>query len=238
MSAAEPDGWLRRIIRLLALGWNAIRWAGRRLDLTHPAAQLGLYTLVGLGLLTLIHALAAERIAANHRQALLQSLYAVVPAASFDNAVLDDAIILDDERLGGREPVTVYRARQGGQPVAAIFTAMAPDGYNGSIQLLAAIRPDGILAGVSVLEHHETPGLGDRIESGKSAWLQGFVGRSLQNPPDSGWGVKRDGGVFDQFTGATITPRAVVKAVQRALRVYADRRASLWRQPVGPNGKE
>lgn len=203
---------------------------------THPALQFGLFSLIGLGLLALIHAATAERIAANQRAVLWQSLLDVMPQDAFDNELLADVLTLRDARLGTSAPVTVYRARRQGQPVAAILTALAPDGYNGAITLLAAVRPDGVLTGVRVLEHHETPGLGDGIETAKSAWIRQFDGRSLLNPLESRWRVRRDGGDFDQFTGATITPRAVVSAVHQALRVFKDRRDELWPMTPPPAG--
>ena len=112
--------------------------------------------------------------------------------------------------------------------ITVILTPVAPDGYSGEIRLLVGIRYDGSLSGVRVLEHHETPGLGDAIEEGRSDWITRFTGLSLSNPAAPGWTVKRDGGHFDQFTGATITPRAVVKAVHRCLIYFAQNRAYLF----------
>lgn len=225
----------RSALDTLAGFWQIAR---ERLDLSHPATQLGWFTLIGLGLLALVHALAADRIAANERAVLLQSLREVMPADQHDNDLLADAVTLRDERLGTHEPVTIYRARRQGQPVAAIVTTIAPDGYNGRITLLVAIRYDGVVAGLKVLEHHETPGLGDGIENAHSAWIRGFAGRSLANTPEARWAVKRDGGDFDQFTGATITPRAVVRAVRRALGVFAERQPELWRPASPPIGDQ
>ncbi len=199
------------------------------LDFSRPAVQLGVFALVALGLLGLIDWLSADRIAANQRMTLRQTLVSLLPAGSFDNDVLSDTLQIQDARLGNTAPVTVYFARQKGQPVAAILPVMSSDGYNGKIRLLVAIRPDGVLAGVRVLEHHETPGLGDLIETRKSGWIRQFTGRSLTNPDGSGWAVKRDGGEFDQLTGATITSRAVVSAVHLALDVIRDRRDSVFR---------
>ena len=107
--------------------------------------------------------------------------------------------------------------RKQNQPVAAIFTATTPDGYSGNIRLVVGINADQTLAGVRVLTHKETPGLGDWIDAEKSDWILSFSGKSLQNPKDTGWAVKKEGGEFDQFTGATITPRAVVVAVKKVL---------------------
>ena len=114
----------------------------------------------------------------------------------------------------------MYRARLRGEPVAAIFRSIAPDGYSGKIHLLVGVYIDGSLAGVRVVKHAETPGLGDAVEIRKSSWIEDFAGKSLTNPSQDRWRVKRDGGDFDQFTGATITPRAVVAAVRNTLLYY------------------
>jgi electron transport complex protein RnfG len=124
--------------------------------------------------------------------------------------------------------VTLYRAYRNGRPVAVLGTPVAPDGYSGSIRLLIGLYADGTLAGVRVLAHRETPGLGDFIEASRSDWILGFAGKSLHDPTASGWAVRKDGGVFDQFTGATITPRAVVKAVHRFLIYYEQQRERLF----------
>jgi electron transport complex protein RnfG len=117
-----------------------------------------------------------------------------------------------------------------------VLEAVAPDGYSGRIKLLIAIRADGELAGVRVLAHRETPGLGDYIEIAKSEWISGFTGKSLDNPLPDNWKVKKDGGQFDYMAGATITPRAVVRAVRRALDYYAQNRERLF-APAAGGGK-
>ena len=127
-----------------------------------------------------------------------------------------------DERLGQEEAFTVYLAKKNNVVSALIFPVTATDGYSGIIKLLVGINIDGTLAGVRVVSHKETPGLGDAIEIQRSDWILSFNNKSLDNPTGKGWAVKRDGGVFDQFTGATITPRAVVKAVHLSL-IYFDR---------------
>ena len=180
------------------------------------AVLLGLFSVLGMGLVTWVHDSTAARIEENQRQTLLHSLQNLIPADHYDNDLLADAVQISlSER--GLKPVTVYRARKSGKPVAAVFSTVAPDGYSGEIRLLVAVKADGSLAGVRVLEHKETPGLGDLIDESKSRWILGFDGLSLGNPPEKQWKVKRDGGSFDQFTGATVTPRAVVKAVKNIL---------------------
>jgi electron transport complex protein RnfG len=192
------------------------------------ALILGLFSVAGTGLVALTQQGTAERIAENERQALLQNLHQVVPPELHDNDIYADAISVSDPMLGTTQPVTVYRARQGGQPVAAVIASIAPDGYGGGIKLLVGIRYDGTLTGVRVINHKETPGLGDAIEAQRSDWILGFSGRSLGNPEEKLWKVKKDGGVFDQFTGATITPRAVVQAVYNTLRYYQNHREELF----------
>lgn len=187
------------------------------------ALLLFLFAAIGTGLVAFTFDNTHERIAANEREALLRNLHVLVPPERHDNDIFTDTIeVTDPDLLGTPRPVTVYRARKDGRPVAAILAPVAPDGYSGEIRLLVAIAADGRLAGVRVAGHRETPGLGDAIEAARSDWILGFEGRSLGDPDEKGWAVKKDGGVFDQFTGATITPRAVVKAVKKAL-VYFDR---------------
>lgn len=187
------------------------------------ALLLFLFAAIGTGLVAFTFDNTHERIAANEREALLRNLHVLVPPERHDNDIFTDTIeVTDPDLLGTPRPVTVYRARKDGRPVAAILAPVAPDGYSGEIRLLVAIEADGRLAGVRVAGHRETPGLGDAIEAARSDWILGFEGRSLGDPDEKGWAVKKDGGVFDQFTGATITPRAVVKAVKKAL-VYFDR---------------
>lgn len=189
---------------------------------------LGLFAVVGTGLVAMTYNGTAERIAENERQALLRSLHQIVSPDSHDNDIYTDVIQVRDLSLGTPQPVTVYRARQGKQPVAAVIASIAPDGYSGAIRLLVGIHYDGTLAGVRVVSHRETPGLGDAIEAERTDWILAFNGRSLENPEEKRWAVKKDGGVFDQFTGATITPRAVVQGVYNTLRYYQKHREALF----------
>lgn len=187
------------------------------------ALLLFLFAAIGTALVAFTFDNTHARIAANERAALLRNLHVLVPPQTHDNDIFNDIIeVTDPDLLGTNAPVAVYRARKQGWPVAAVLTPVAPDGYSGAIRLLVGIKLDGTLAGVRILNHRETPGLGDFIEAERSDWILDFAGRSLDNPTPRQWAVKRDGGVFDQFTGATITPRAVVKAVKKAL-IYFDR---------------
>lgn len=186
------------------------------------ALMLGAFAVVAAALLALTHSLTQERIRENERQVLMASLYELVPDAGYEPPLHENTVSVHaPEALGSQDPVTVYRATRDGETVAVVFPVVAPDGYSGSIRLLVGVRPDGSLTGVRVVSHKETPGLGDAIELDKTDWLHQFDDRSIGDPPEEGWAVARDGGRFDQFTGATVTPRAVVKAVRKAL-LYFD----------------
>lgn len=190
---------------------------------------LALFAAVGTTAVSFVHDNALPRIEAAQKSQLLGTLHQFVPPETHDNDMFSDTIeIRDRELLGTSDAITVYRARRNGTPVAAVLTAVAPDGYSGDINLLVGIHYDGSIAGVRVISHKETPGLGDRIEIDRSPWIDGFAGLSLQNPAEEQWHVKKDGGQFDQFTGATITPRAVVKAVANTLRYYQMHRDELF----------
>ncbi len=198
-------------------------------SMVRNAVLLGIFAVIGTGMVALTHENTKTRIAENLRQALLANLHELVPPDTYNNDIIKDHITVTDQaQLGTADPVPVYRARKDGTPVAAVLTPVAPDGYNGDIKLMVAIRYDGTILGVRVLAHNETPGLGDAIEISKTPWVTSFNGRSLNNPKPAKWHVKRDGGVFDQFTGATITPRAVVKAVHKCLEYYMSNRDALF----------
>jgi electron transport complex protein RnfG len=186
----------------------------------------------GVGLVAVMHEATRERIDAIARERTLATFREVLHGQPFDNDLLADTMtVTDAELLGTTQPVTVYRARLGGDTVAVVLAPVAPGGYSGPIHLLVGIAPDGRLLGVRVSKHRETPGLGDGIEARKSSWIDQFTGRALDDPPPGRWRVRKDGGDFDQFTGATVTPRAVVGAVANVL-VYFDRhRAELLAAP-------
>lgn len=191
------------------------------------ALVLGLFAIGTVGSVALLQQGTAERIAKAEREAQVRALAEILPAGSYDNHLLDNRIELNAPELGHRSPQSAYLALKGGQPSALILPVTAPDGYSGAIHLLVGIFADGRLAGVRVLGHKETPGLGDKIELTKSDWVRSFEGKSLSDPGEDGWAVKKDRGEFDQFAGATITPRAVVKAVHGTLRYFDKHRAQL-----------
>jgi electron transport complex protein RnfG len=182
---------------------------------------LGLFAVVGTSFVALTEHNTRQTIAQNERRVLLRNLQALLPAEKLDNDIVTDTLLIPAASLLGTENESlVYRARMRGDPVAAIFNSIAPNGYSGKIHLLVGVYFDGSIAGVRALKHAETPGLGDALEIQKSRWILDFDGKSLNNPSAGKWLVKRDGGVFDQFTGATISPRAVVQAVKNTLLYY------------------
>ncbi|MCX8018633.1 MAG: electron transport complex subunit RsxG [Rhodocyclaceae bacterium] len=165
---------------------------------------------------------------------LAASLAQVLPNGLSDNDLLADRVKVgagktaSEAKTGAVAPVVVYRARKAGQITGAVFS-MRERGYAADIVVLIGVDPQGRLLGVRVLKHAETPGLGDKIETAKSKWIHDFAGKSLNDPPAERWAVKKDGGVFDQFAGATITPRAVVKAVKNGLEFFAAHREEILR---------
>jgi electron transport complex protein RnfG len=180
-------------------------------------------------MLTLVANRTTEKIARNESAWIKQRLDALVPAQLHDNDLLADRILVTAPAiLGIAGPVAIYRARRDGQPVAAVIHTVAPDGYRGPIELLIAIRQDGTLIGVQVIRHRETPGLGDAFQNRNAGWLDDFRGRSLTDPPQQRWTVRKDHGDFDEFTGATITPRAIVKATRRALELFNARKNEIF----------
>jgi len=195
------------------------------------ALLLGLFALVGTGIVALIFAGTEDRIAEAERNFMLRSLHSVIPQELHDNDIFTDMItVTHPQLLGTDDDVPVFRARKAGVPVALAITPVAPEGYVGPIKLIVAISIDGTVLGVRVLSHRETPGLGDGIEEKRTDWVYGFNGHSLKDPESKGWRVRRDGGTFDQFTGATITPRTIVTAVHNALKFYELKKDMLFQQ--------
>ncbi len=195
---------------------------------TKPAAVLLGFALFGSALLSGTFAQTRERIEQTERAAKIALIAQTRPPGSFDNDPVRASRALPlDPRLGLRRPGQAYLATRAGQPVAVVLEAAAPDGYAGEIKLLVGILGDGRLAGVRVTAHRETPGLGDYIDVTRSDWIHQFAGKSLANPDPADWKVRKDGGQFDYMAGATITPRAIVKAVRNVLEFHADHRTQL-----------
>lgn len=173
----------------------------------------------------------AGRIAANEQAWLEQSLQPALSGLVFDGGVTDSMLTIPPpNELPGSGAAVVYRVYASEAPAAALFVVSARDGYAGAIRLLIGVGAEGGITGVHVLEHQETPGLGDLIESAKSDWVRQFDGRSLGNPVATGWKIRRDGGEFDQLTGASVTARAVVKAVRETLTYFDANRDAVFEE--------
>lgn len=203
----------------------------------YASRSLLAFSAVAVALLAAVYQVAQPRIEAAEAAQQLRVLQQILPADSFDNALLDDTIEVELPLTLSRPGAdTVWRARRGGRPVAVILPVTTRDGYSGDIDLLVGIHRDGRVAAVRVVAHRETPGLGDAIEIARSTWIEQFNGRALGDPPDTQWRVRKDGGAFDQLTGATITPRAVVAAVREALAYHAQAHERLYTAIDTPGG--
>jgi electron transport complex protein RnfG len=208
-------------------------------ETTSTGLALLVFSVVGAGLLsgtfTLTHPAIEQSEQADKRLLVNQTL----PAGSHDNDLVRDARPLAaDPLLGLKRPGLAYPARKDGQTVAVVLEAAAPDGYSGEIRLLVGILADGRVAGVRVTAHKETPGLGDYIDLARSTWVRQFDGKSLADPVPERWKVKKDGGQYDYRAGATVTPRAIVKAVRKALEYFAAHRSALLAPAEGASPRE
>lgn len=198
------------------------------------AVILFLFVIIFTALLSGAYQWTRPSIEASAKEEKMRLIDEVLPRDRYDNALLNDATVLPPTpALGTEESTTLYRARRGQQPVALVFEAVAPDGYAGKIRLLLAVQADGTVAGVRVTQHRETPGLGDYIEPRKDKdkthpWIEQFRALAYAELTDKDWKVRKDGGRFDYRAGATVTPRAVTKAIGKAVRWVADHRDTLF----------
>ena len=181
---------------------------------------LGLFALITSLLLAGTYLATKDKIADSQRRAAQKALLEIIPEERHDNDILTDTLSSPQHywsTLGLEKGGELHLARKNGKVIALIVPTVAPDGYSGAIEMIVGINLDGKIAGVRILNHNETPGLGDKVELKKSPWVLSFDGRSIGSPPAERWKVKKDKGDFDQFTGATITPRAIVAQVARTL---------------------
>ncbi|HTF95986.1 MAG TPA: electron transport complex subunit RsxG [Cellvibrio sp.] len=198
------------------------------------------FAIVTAGALALTNLGTQERIANAERAAQQRALYEIIPLSQHDNDLLTDTIAIPKDAwtpLGANANSKIHRARQNGEISALIIPAIAHDGYSGDISMIVGVNRDDTIAGVRILLHKETPGLGDKIELKKHQWILSFNGKSLQVPVIEEWKVKKDGGTFDQFAGATITPRAVVGQVKRVLEFVAANKQVLFNDEVKDSTK-
>jgi electron transport complex protein RnfG len=208
----------------------------------YTALNLLFFAVIGTALLAITYQLTHDPIARSEEKEKLKLVTQIAPPETYDNDIIKDTTELADDKLLGNDDTTVaYLGRLKGQPSITVLQVVAPDGYSGKIRLIIAIRSDGPgngkVSGVRVISHKETPGLGDYIEIARNKWITIFNGTSLDGIKDSDWKVKKDGGAFDYMAGATITPRAVVKAVHKALQYFAANRDKLFASntPTPPN---
>ncbi|MGY0155881.1 electron transport complex subunit RsxG [Edwardsiella tarda] len=194
--------------------------------------RLALFAVLATALTAVVHQLTSRTIAQQAARQQQQLFDQVIAPGDYDNDLQGSCRLIRDARLGDDQPHRLYLAQRQGQPVAALVEATAPDGYAGAIRLLVGTDFAGKVLGVRVIEQHETPGLGDKIERRVSDWIDSFRNKVVHGAADPMFRVKKDGGEFDQFTGATITPRAVVNAVRRSTLVIQDSRPQLASLPA------
>jgi len=176
---------------------------------------------LGTALVMVTYEMTKDRIEASEQANLLKNLNNIIASESYNNNLLENTLLVPKaSQLGKNVPTIIYQAWQDKTPVAVAFSIVSNEGYSGEIKLLIAIKANGHISGVRVISHKETPGLGDKIELAKNDWILSFNDKYLIETVTTPWKVKKDGGDFDQFTGATITPRAVVNAVFKALDYY------------------
>ncbi len=176
---------------------------------------LAIFAAITTGLTAIVNTLTQKTIANQVIKQQQKLLDQVIPPENYDNNMQSECFLVIDPILGNSSPHHLYLARKNGKLIAAALETIAPDGYSGSIQMLVGANFNGTVLGARVIEHHETPGLGDKIELRISNWITFFSGKKVAHLADPHWAVKKDGGMFDQFTGATITPRSVVNAILR-----------------------
>lgn len=185
--------------------------------LSQNGLMLAGFAIVTTALISLTFSGTKDTIEEQQQQRLLRVLSDVVPSDFYDTPLYQHCTVATDSLLGNQQPHTVYQARKDNTTEALVIEATAPDGYSGNIELVIGVSSSMEVLGVRVIDHKETPGLGDKIELSVSDWIRSFTGKQFNETELSRWQVKKDGGEFDQFTGATITPRAVVSAVKNAL---------------------
>jgi Na+-translocating ferredoxin:NAD+ oxidoreductase subunit G len=200
------------------------------------ALNLLFFAVIGTAILAATFQLTHGLIAQTEEAEKLKLINQIVPATLFDNDLIRDTVTLPASlQLGTDRDSTAYRGRLNGQPAVVVLETTAPDGYSGKIGMIVAINQAGAITGVRVVSHKETPGLGDYIDFARNPWISQFASSSHERYKEGDWKVKKDGGQFDYMAGATITPRAVVKAVHRTLHYFEENRAMLFAQADNTN---
>ncbi len=197
--------------------------------ITKNGLILAAFALAVTAIVALTHQATKSEISEQERKQLLRILDQVIDANSYDNALYKHCVpVLSRQFLGRDKQQRAFIALKGNQPIAIAIETTAPNGYSGNINILVGISKMGVVTGVRIQNHQETPGLGDKIDLAKSSWVESFNNKSSNGAKDPDWQVKKDGGEFDQFTGATITPRAVVQAVNKSLIFFKNNKDLLF----------
>ena len=198
---------------------------------------LAIFACASTGLVAVTHYLTKDQIKQQEQTQLLSVLNQVIPHDLHDNELFSSCTLVQAEELGTEKAMPAYIAKINGEPSAIAIEAIAPDGYNGAIKVIVGMKIDGTILGTRVLSHQETPGLGDKIDLRVSDWILSFAGKQVTDSNLDRWKVRKDGGDFDQFTGATITPRAVVKSVKQAVQYVNQNNQALLAQPLNCGGE-
>jgi Na+-translocating ferredoxin:NAD+ oxidoreductase subunit G len=198
---------------------------------------LAIFACASTGLVAVTHYLTKDQIKQQEQAQLLSVLNQVIPHDLHDNELFSACTLVEAEELGTEQAMPAYIATLNGEPSAIAIEAIAPDGYNGAIKVIVGMKIDGTILGTRVLSHRETPGLGDKIDLRVSDWILSFAGKQVTESNLDRWKVRKDGGDFDQFTGATITPRAVVKSIKQAVQYVNQNNQALLAQPLNCGGE-
>ncbi|EAQ52442.1 MULTISPECIES: electron transport complex subunit RsxG [Vibrio] len=198
---------------------------------------LAIFACASTGLVAVTHYLTKDQIKQQEQAQLLSVLNQVITHDLHDNELFSSCTLVQTEELGTEQAMPAYIAKINGEPSAIAIEAIAPDGYNGAIKVIVGMKIDGTILGTRVLSHQETPGLGDKIDLRVSDWILSFAGKQVTDSNLDRWKVRKDGGDFDQFTGATITPRAVVKSVKQAVQYVNQNNQALLAQPLNCGGE-
>jgi len=206
-----------------------------RLPIQKNSQILAIFAIVCTVIVGLVNELTKDKIQEQTQLQLLNTLHEIIEPSSYNNEITQDCVNISSPLLGSTQNTNIvqkaYIARNNNSPIAVAITSTALDGYNGKIELIVAINIDYSISGVRVLKHQETPGLGDKVELKKSNWITTFNDKKLLSELDTRWQVTKDGGTFDQFTGATITPRAIVKAVKNTLLFFMENKNTVLTLP-------
>ncbi|MBD1574891.1 electron transport complex subunit RsxG [Vibrio sp. S11_S32] len=199
-------------------------------------AILAVFAIASTALVAVTNWVTADTITHQQQMQLQKTLNQVIPRSMHDKPLFSSCMLLPSQTSVTTKPMPAYLATKDGKPTAIAIESYAPDGYNGAIKIIVGMDMDGVITSSRVLEHNETPGLGDKIEVRKSKWIFSFDHKTVTDENKAEWAVRKDGGQFDQFTGATITPRAVIKAIKKTVIYFKQNKATILNQPLNCEG--